>query len=153
MSNLLHDLYLELYGPLDGPGRLKNLAEMAETLSRLVGKTPAWTARYLNGILKGHKGFAISVDLEKALHALAGRIEGQHPLQALVKPVNVFSINGHVKAGSIILGETKPCHGCHTPIVPRVPWQKYCCPECRVKNRPKSIPCTASALAKSGEKA
>lgn len=131
MTNLLQDIYTEIYGPIEQTGRLRNLAEMAETLSKLVGKEPPWTDRYLNGVIKGHKGFAISTEMERALHALAGRIEGQHPLQALTQPVQVLSINGYVKPGSIILGKTKRCERCQTPIVPRVPWQRYCCKECR----------------------
>lgn len=35
MTNLLQDIYTEIYGPIEQTGRLRNLAEMAETLSAL----------------------------------------------------------------------------------------------------------------------
>lgn len=131
MSDLLKSIYIELYGPLESPGKMKNLEELATTLSTLAGRERPWTARYLVSLLNGNTGFKVTHDLEVALYALAGRLDNQPPLQALIVEIRAYSINGNVQAGSVILGVSRRCHRCQTLFVGRVPWQKYCAPECR----------------------
>ncbi|MCB0207695.1 MAG: hypothetical protein KDJ52_00105 [Anaerolineae bacterium] len=138
-ENLLTAVYREIYGDPGNPGKMKNLDELAATLSKIAQRDKPWTARYLNALLLGHKGFSITEELELALYTLAGRLDDQPPLQARARPIQVLTING-VLPGSIVLGHTKRCAGCQIPIVPTVPWQKYCCPECRAKTRKEANP-------------
>lgn len=135
-ETLLTAVYREIYGDPDKPGKMKNLDELAATLSKIAQREKPWTARYLNALLLGHKGFSITEELEQALFVLAGRLDDQPPLQARAKPVQVLTING-VLPGSIVLGHTKRCEGCQVPMVPKVPWQKFCSPECRKEARTK----------------
>lgn len=138
MSNLLKSIYEELYGPVDGPGKMKNLEELAGTLSDLVKRERPWTARYLVSLLNGNAGFKVTHDLEVALYALAGRLDNQPPLQAHIVEIRAYSINGNVQAGSIVLGVSRRCPRCQTLFVGRVPWQKYCTADCReaIKREP-----------------
>jgi hypothetical protein len=135
--NLLHQIYTELYGPLDAPGRKKHLEELAATLSKIANRgVRPWGWHYLNNILSGREGFNASVELTAALQVLAGRIDGRPDLQTRARPMELLVINGQVEAGSVVLGSSKRCVICLTPIIPIVPWQKRC-PDCRQK-RPKS---------------
>lgn len=134
MSNLLTNLYTEIYGPIDAPGKMKNLAELAETLSNLAGRKTPWSARALNSIIMGHSGFRVTDELNQAMAILAGQIDGQNPLQAKAKPMELLVI-GNVIPGSIVLGDTIRCLGCQIPFVPRVPWQKYHDHDCGKKYR------------------
>ena len=130
-ADFLKTIYEDIYGPLDTtPDKLKNLDELAGKLSRIAEHEPVWTARYLNAILRGHKGFSITKELGQAMEILAARRDGVHPLQVRLVEVSVFSVNGHVKPSSIILGESKHCDGCQVLFVPVVPWQIYCNKEC-----------------------
>lgn len=130
-AQFLRSIYEDVYGPLDAtPGKLKNLDDLAGKLSRIVEHTPPWSARYLNAILCGHKGFSVTKELGTAMQALVDQRDGAHPLRARLIEVSVFSVNGHVQHSSIILGQSKRCKGCQILIVPRVPWQQYCGKEC-----------------------
>lgn len=130
MSNLLTSLYTEIYGPIDAPGKLKNLTELAATLSTLAAREKPWSGRYLNGVIMGHSGINSSAELNQAIEILAGQLDGQAPLQARARPMQLLVVNG-ITPGSVVLGHSVRCPGCQTPIVPRVPWQKYCTRECR----------------------
>jgi hypothetical protein len=76
-ARLLRAIYEKLYGPFTKKGKLERLAELAATLSREAGKEPPWTARYLNSILLGHKGFSVGGRLAQAMQALASRLESE----------------------------------------------------------------------------
>lgn len=147
MSQTLLQLYQEIYGPTDAPGKMNNLAELGQTLARLINRPTPFGARQLNGAMCGHKGMAVTVELTTALNILAGKLDGQNPLQANAKPIQLLALNGSVLPGSVVLGKTVRCHGCQTPIIPRVPWQKYCTRECRATTTKKQAVCTPSALA------
>jgi hypothetical protein len=136
--NLLQQVYEEIYGPLDGAAsgnKQHNLEELGRQMASVVGRAEPWSYRALNGVLNGHKGFTLTQEMQTALYALTARMDGTSPWQALIKPVQTYSINGHVQPGSIILGESQRCQGCMALIVPKVPWQKYCCPECRQRTK------------------
>jgi len=149
---MLKDLYTEIYGPIDGPGRLKNLDELGSRLAALVSKEKPFAARYLNGVLLGHKGMAPSAELQQAMAIMAGQMDGQHPLQAVASPVGVLGINGNIRPGSVVLGKSVLCPGCNLWFVPRVPWQKYCTTDCGRQYRARVVQnqplCTSSAPAK-----
>jgi len=130
MSDLLTHLYTDIFGPTDAPGKMKNLAELAATLSKLAKRDKPWSGRYLNGVIMGHAGITASAELNQAMAMLAGQIDGQAPLQAQARPMELLVVNDIIP-GAIVLGSSVRCPGCQSPIVPRVPWQKYCTPECR----------------------
>lgn len=135
MSQLLKDLYTEIYGQSDEDtqrgDKMKNLAELAQMLSDIVKRNPPWTARYLNSILRGHKGITVSDELQTALNGLAAQQDKINPLQAMIIKITAFSINGRVQPGSVITGESKRC-ACGVLFVPYSNLQKYChklCPQ------------------------
>lgn len=134
-AEYLKSIYEEVYGPLDAPGKLKNLDDLAGKLSRIVEHKPPWSARYLNALLCGHKGFSITKELGSAIQALADQRDGTHPLHARIVEITVYSVNGYVQPSSIILGASKRCKGCQILIVPRVPWQQYCGKDCPGRKR------------------
>jgi hypothetical protein len=136
--DLLKSIYQAVYGDLSGPGRLSSLEELARALSKIAGKEPPWTARYLNSIILGHKGFSVTAELSQAIQVYAARLDEAHPLQALLVEITAYSINGRVRPGSIITGESKRCD-CGVLFVPHHPRQKYCCAECPQRPRPRPV--------------
>lgn len=128
-ADSLKQIYVETYGPLDKEGKKRNLIELAETLSRVVGHEPPWTWRALNGIICKHKGFSVTKELGVAIQVVADRLDDVHPLQARLIQITAFSINGSVQPGSIITGHSERCI-CGTLFVPHHNLQRYCCKEC-----------------------
>lgn len=126
---LLEGVYTDLYGSLDAPGKMKNLRELADTLSKISNREKPWTHRYLNSLLNGDAGFRVTPELETALRVQADRLDGAHPLLARVVEITAYSINGSVQSGSIITGHSMRCV-CGTLFVPYHNLQKYCCKEC-----------------------
>lgn len=127
MQSILADLYSELYAN-SANGKMDNLTDMANRLSRLVGKEPGWSAKYIRSVMAGN--YAASEQLQRAINALAATMDGQSPLIALIKPIQAYSING-VEDGSIVLGHSKRCLNCGVLFVGVVYNQIYCCKECR----------------------
>ena len=126
---MLLDIYIEIYRT-DEISK-NNLVDLAARLSDIAHKSPPWSWRYLNSILKGHKGFKMTAELDKALLIMGAVIDGQHILEARAHPVMVYSQNGNVQEGSIILGRSFHCKHCQRLCVGKVPNQKFCCEECR----------------------
>lgn len=142
--DFLRSVYEDRYGPLDTtPGKLKNLEELAGTLSRIVEHEPAWTARYLNAILCGHKGFSVTRELGIAIQVMVDKLDDVHPLQARLVQITAYSVNGSVQPGSIITGHSMRCV-CGTLFVPHHNLQKYCCKEC--PGRPLKRKAKAAAI-------
>lgn len=127
--DLLKSIYTAVYGDLSAPGRLASLEELAQALSKIAGKEPPWSARYLNSVILGHKGFSVTAELSQAIQVYAARLDEAHPLQALLVEITAYSINGRVRPGSVITGESKRC-ACGVLFVPHHPRQKYCYAEC-----------------------
>lgn len=136
-TDILRTIYLEIYGPLDRPGKMKNLRELATTLSEISKREKPWTHRYLNSLLNGDSGFRVTPELDTALRVLTAKLDSSNPLESRLVEITVFSVNGHVQPTSIILGQSKRCKGCHALIVPKVPWQQYCGKECPGKPKRK----------------
>lgn len=141
-ADSLKQIYLDTYGPLDAEGKKKNLIELAETLSRMVGHEPAWTWRTLNGILCGHKGFSVTKEMSTAMEVYRAKDDDIHPLQPRLIQITAFSINGSVASGSVITGKSTRCPGCLMLFVPHHNLQRYCTKECpgRPKRKAKSSP-------------
>jgi len=132
-ADILRAIYEGMYGPLDSPGKLKNLTQLAGALSGIARKEPAWTARYLNGIVLGHNGFAVSEELERAISILTARMDGQSEAQARSREITVLTTNG-IEPGSIVFGHTTRCY-CQLQVVFNHPCRKYCFEECRQRAR------------------
>lgn len=134
-ADSLKQIYEETYGPLGESGKKKNLTELAETLSKIAGREPAWTWRMLNGIILGHKGFSVTKELGIAMEVFVAKSDGTHPLRPHLIEITAYSINGSVQPGSIITGKSTRCPGCLTWFVPYSNLQKYCSQVC--PGRPK----------------
>lgn len=136
--DLLKSVYQAVYGDLSALGRLASLEELAGSLSRIAGKEPPWTARYLNSVILGHKGFTVTAEMRQAIEVYAARLDQAHPLQALLVEITAYSVNGSVASGSVITGHSKRCD-CGLLFVPHHPMQKYCCLECPQKPGRKKV--------------
>lgn len=138
--DLLKSIYFDLYGPLDVPKRpgakpvkMANLRELADKLSKIANREKPWTHRYLSSLLSGDKGFSISPELERAIHILENRLDGQPEIQARSRQITVFTVNG-IEPDSVVFGHTTYCY-CHLPVVFNHPSRKYCFEECRERAR------------------
>lgn len=129
-ADTLRTIYEEIYGSLDAPGKMKNLRELAATLSQVAHREKPWTYRYLNSLLNGDSGFRVTPELNTALKVLGSKLDNANPLQARLVQITAFSINGNVEPGSIITGKSTRCPGCLALFVPHSNLQIYCGPEC-----------------------
>jgi hypothetical protein len=97
------------------------------------GRAP-WTWRYMLQVYNGN--LKPSARFMRAAMVLEQQLESSSPLAASAQALIAFTIAGRVKPGSIILGSSRTCErqGCNTSYVPVVPWQRFCCKECRLQN-------------------
>jgi hypothetical protein len=116
---------IEHYGYQVDDIPVKELDAIAQRLVEALGKDKHWGYRYLRNVINGK--LKASEDLAGAIMRLDALIDGTPAQLVRSTPVQVLA-NGKVKAGAIILADSKPCAwlGCTTEFVPRVPWQKYC---------------------------
>lgn len=133
-TDLLKSIYQAVYGDLSAPGRLESLSELAAALSRIAGKEPPWTARYLNSVILGHKGFSVTAEMRQAIEVYAARLDDAHPLQALLVEITAYSVGDRVAPGSIITGQSVRCD-CGLLFVPHHPRQKYCSRQCPARRK------------------
>lgn len=124
-------LIAEYFAPLREQGTVKFYEMLAVKLSRIVGKDPAWTWRYVQGVHKG--SLAPSKTFAMAVGALGATLDEIPAILAYTEEVRVFAEPGKVQPGAVILGESRPCArpGCRVVFVPHVDWQVYCSPRCR----------------------
>ena len=133
-SQALKTLLEALRPILDGQGRVAFYEQVAVQLSAIVDKQPPWGWRYVRsveaGTVKPSRKFC------RAVYGLGATLDGLHPMVVDTQPVQVYAQPGTIRPGSLILAESKICAspGCTLSFVPRVPWQKYCCPDCRKKS-------------------
>jgi hypothetical protein len=106
---------------------------LAEKLSRIVKKEPAWTWRYIQGAHAG--SIQPSKLLIRAVNALGAALDEVPVAMAYTVQVTIYARPDTVQAGSLVLGASKTCArpGCRVTFVPNVPWRKYCSTECCVK--------------------
>ena len=130
---MLLDIYVEIFK--SDAITLKNLNDLAERLSKVAGHEPPWTGRYLNSILKGHKGFKMTKELDEAVVQLGMVLDGQSIIQAKLRPIQAYSINGNTPDGVIILGDSKRCDlgSCQVLFVKKSGNQRFCCEAHRLK--------------------
>lgn len=114
----------------DGMMKTKAYALIAERLSDIAGKTPAWSGRYVSNILKGDRGGA---KIREAAIALIASGWVGDDLGALEPIVGVLANPLHVSPGSLVLGHSRSCdrEGCDVVFVPASPAQRHCPGRCR----------------------
>ena len=129
-NSLLQSVFEGLYNYEPEPGKKTDVEDLADRLSRAIGKKKPWSYQYVNSILKG--SLEPSRDFNRAVKIIAGSLDGQSPLQARLNPVPkmVYSVNG-LRDGDIILGHTRRCklESCGIRFVPNHPSREYCCYE------------------------
>lgn len=123
---------------IEAQGRSQSVSDLETTaadLSRIVGKSPPWSARYLRSVINGT--LEPSRKLSKAVQILGATLDDTPQLLANVEPVTIYAPPGSIRPGAVILGKSKPCYNPTCPVyfVPVVPWQKYCTKDCRSKAR------------------
>jgi hypothetical protein len=109
---------------------VEEMQGIADRLSQMAGKSPAWGWRYLRNFL--NKKIEASPKLIDAIMRLGMTVDDTPALLVMTEPVTVRAF-GKVKPGSVILADSRPCGrpGCRVEFVPRVPWQRFCSGECR----------------------
>lgn len=125
------ELITEYFGgvPVEA-GKVEFWEMVAYKLSRIVGKDPAWSWRYPQGVMVGT--VEPSKKFVSAVYALGAALDEVPTVLAYTVQVRVFAKPGKVEDGAVILGESKPCGNpaCKVMLVPNVPWRVYCSSEC-----------------------
>lgn len=147
-KQILLEVYQELYGPKI---TLANLSELAQDLSRIVGRGRPWTGKFLHSIIKEYAGFSSTTShLAKALNILAAQLDGASETQARAQEMPGLLAINELPAGTIILGQARRCArpGCTIQFVPTHPRQKYHSKACAdaVKRQKSYQESTPSAL-------
>jgi hypothetical protein len=148
-KQILLDVYQELYGPKI---TLANLSELAQDLSRIVGRSRPWTGKFLHSIIKEYAGFSSTTHhLTKALNILAAQLDGASETQARAQEIHGLLAINELPVGTIILGQARRCArpGCTVHFVPTHPRQKYHSKECAEAVR-RQKPCQESTLSRAG---
>jgi hypothetical protein len=106
--------------------------DMAERLSKIAGKSPAWGWRYVQSVSAGT--VQPSKAFSKAVEALAVTFDGIPVPFAKSSPVTVYAETGTIADGSLVMSASRRCASpnCTVVFVPNVPWRKLC-PVCSPK--------------------
>lgn len=118
---------------LNGQGSQQFHQAIADKLNAIAQPKKPWSQRYIVSVRNGK--VEPSQAMIWAIRALAYSLDDTPLIVARSKPVQVLAA-GQVHQSAVILGDSKPCGfaGCPVQFVPVVPWQRYCCSECRIKN-------------------
>ena len=100
--------------------------DMAERLSRIAKKSPAWGWRYVQSVVSGT--IEPSKKFSNAVQVLAVSIDGIPVPLAGASPVTVYAETGTIKEGSLVMNKSIRCANpsCTVEFVPNVPWRKFC---------------------------
>ncbi len=130
-SQALQTLLETLKPALGGQGRVAFYEQVATRLSAVVDKQPSWGWRYVRSVEAGT--VKPSRKFTRAVLGLGATLDGVPAPVADARPVQVYARPGTIRPGSLILSASTTCArpACTLSFVPRVPWQKYCCPNCR----------------------
>jgi hypothetical protein len=134
---LINDLGYPVEEFADGHLRVATatLDLIAAELSEMVGKSPAWGWRYLQGVLNAKEN--ASPRLTQAIYAWGAILDGRPAILTNTEEATVFAQPGRLHPGAVVLAASKRCANpkCRVAFVPVVPWQHYCQPDCRIKAR------------------
>jgi hypothetical protein len=106
-----------------------NLQIVADKLSKVAGKSPAWGWRYMRNVL--NRKIEASGSLMDAIMRLGAMQDGAPARLVNSKRVTVYVLN-EVTPGSLVFGSSKVCANpaCGVMFVSDI-WNKRCCsPEC-----------------------
>lgn len=117
------------------------LQEIADRLSVIGRKEPAWGWRYLRNVL--NRKIDASQKLLTAIMALGATIDGIPAELAGARQVSVMAV-GTVTPGSLILASSRPCANpyCNLHFVPSSPRQRYHSAACRLSDYKRRKPKT-----------
>ncbi len=111
---------------------VNDLQEVANRLSRMANKEPAWGRKYIRNVID--RKLEPGRNLVDAAMRLKAVLDGTPVDIAKSDQVAVHSL-GNVRPGSLILSDSKPCAGCGINFVPRVTNQRYHSDGCRREYR------------------
>ncbi len=103
---------------------VEDLQRIANRLSAVVKREPAWGWRYLRNVLNGK--MEASKKLADAVMRLGALIDGTPDLPATAERVSVLA-SGKVRPGALVLANSQSCAnpGCGIEFVPRTPNQRF----------------------------
>jgi hypothetical protein len=106
--------------------------DMAERLSKIAEKEPAWGWRYVQSVASGT--VEASKKFAKAVDALAVTFDGIPVPFAKSSPVTVYAETGTIADGALVMSASRRCEtpSCTVTFVPNVPWRRRC-PVCSPK--------------------
>ncbi len=102
-----------------------DLQIVADKLSDVAGKTPAWGWRYMRNVL--NRKIEASAAMTQAIMQLGAMQDGAPARLVKGKAVQVYAIN-EVKPGSLVFGSSRVCANpaCAVTFVSDI-WNKRCC--------------------------
>jgi hypothetical protein len=111
---LKHDDHKDLY------------TDMADRLSKIAHKDPAWGWRYVQSVASGT--VQPSKKFTRAVDALAVTFDGIPVPFAKSSPITVYAETGTIAEGALVMGVSRRCATptCTVTFVPNVPWRKRC---------------------------
>lgn len=117
-------------------GKVEFWELMAMKLSTAIHHEPPWTWRYVQGVYKG--SLDPSREFGRAVEILGAMVDDVPQVVADTEQVSVYAKPGTIKAGAIVMGESKMCANpsCKVFFVPNVPWRKLC-PICSPRSNHK----------------
>lgn len=117
----------------------ENFMIIADQLSRLAGKDPPWTWKYVHSVYKGYEGCKPSKRFGNAVSALAQVVDDVVPGVAGAEIQNVLVYPDQIPEGIFVPRNAKAVHcanpGCPVVFIRTHPRQIYHDPECRKMKR------------------
>lgn len=135
-SYLLTQLVEELQGKTAYKDGKDLFTDIAERLSRIAKKEPAWSWRYVQSVKS--QTVAPSKKFEHAVHVLMATMDDMPTVIANSVTVTIMAEQGSIPEGAFVMGAARRCANpsCTVTFVPNVPWRKRC-PICSPKKEEK----------------
>jgi hypothetical protein len=125
---------IELVGDFNSLERRKKVAKL---LANRIRRSQPFSESYIYNVAAGIQEASPRGELYLALRSVWMHKHEGHPIAGAYEPVEVRAIPARVETRSLILSRSVRCENirCNIPFVPVVPWQKFCCKECREETR------------------
>lgn len=116
---------IAVFGPTQN-GKVALYNHLAHQLSKIAGRSPPWTWRYVQGVMAGT--LSPSPAFAQAVLALQMGTQKVPSILADLELVQVYARPGTVQPGAFVVAESRPCACPTCPIyfVPVSPEQIYC---------------------------
>lgn len=107
-----------------------------EKLAAAVNQPKPWGRSYVLAVLHGSPTVKPSPLFIQAILSLGATLDGVPAIVAAAHEARVLVV-GEVVPGALVLANSRPCQrpGCPVQFVPDHPSRRYCCPDCRRKDR------------------